>query len=279
MPNVLGSDLHGVGSVVVEGVSKGYGQELRRKQVIKDCSVAIEPNRLTAMIGPSGCGKSTLIRLIAGFDKPDGGVISIDRKGVVGPGSDRLVVFQESALFPWMTVYENVMYGPVVRGRNNAETRQYADALLERVGLQSFRNRFPTQLSGGMQRRAELARAMINKPSIMILDEPFRGLDAMTKVLMWEYYSTLFSETRITSLFVTTDIDEAIFMADRLIVMTNIPTSVYETFEINVPRPRRRSTLLEDEDINNIKKKILSILASESMRSFDRSSSASIYQD
>src|SRR5512146_981469 len=214
------------GEIVVSGVSKSYGAAQFQKEVVKDCSFLIERGKLTVMIGPSGCGKSTLIRLLAGFEKPSVGSIALDGLPVNGPGRDRLVLFQETALFPWMTTYENIIYGPRARGELTRQTLDFAEFLLEKVGLRDFRKKYPTQLSGGMQRRAELARAMINNPRVMILDEPFRGLDAMTKELMWEYYSALYEENRRTNFFVTTDIDEAIFLADRLLIMTNIPTRV-----------------------------------------------------
>ena len=168
------------------------------------------------MIGPSGCGKSTLIRLLAGFERPTSGTITIDGKPVTGPGVDRLVCSRRPALFPWMTTYDNIMYGPRARGEDTARDARHARrSCCKKVGLAAFRKKYPSQLSGGMQRRAELARAMINKPNVMILDEPFRGLDAMTKRLMQEYYAKLYEEIRRTNFFVTTDIDEAIFLADR----------------------------------------------------------------
>jgi NitT/TauT family transport system ATP-binding protein len=176
-------------------VSKSYGAAHLRKEVVSECSFTIERGKLTVMIGPSGCGKSTLIRLLAGFEKPTSGTITLNGEPVTGPARDRLVLFQETALFPWMTTYDNILYGPRARGEVTPETLELAEFLLNKVGLQDFRNKYPTQLSGGMQRRAELARAMINNPAIMILDEPFRGLDAMTKELMWEYYSALYERT------------------------------------------------------------------------------------
>ena len=142
------------------------------------------------------------------------------------------------------------------------------------MGLQDFRDKYPGQLSGGMQRRAELARAMINNPKVMILDEPFRGLDAMTKELMWEYYSRLYEENRRTNFFVTTDIDEAVFLADRILVMSNIPTQVRAVIEVDLPRPRRLVDLVESDRANDIKKQALSILHAEAMRSFSRGSKA-----
>lgn len=262
------------GEIQVRNVTKTYGTGPFAKTVVQDCSFTIEHNKLTVMIGPSGCGKSTLIRLLAGFEKPDTGSIQIDGRPITGPGKDRLVVFQESALFPWMTTMDNILYGPRARGEQNGQTQSQATWLLEKVGLKAFSRKYPTQLSGGMQRRAELARAMINNPDVMILDEPFRGLDAMSKELMWEYYSGLYEESHRTNFFVTTDIDEAIFLADRLIVMTNIPTQVRATIEVDIPRPRRLANTFDSERANEIKMQALSLLHEEAMKSFSGGSRA-----
>ncbi|HYI86257.1 MAG TPA: ABC transporter ATP-binding protein [Burkholderiales bacterium] len=262
------------GEIEVSGVSKIYGDADFRTEVVRNCSFTIERNKLTVMIGPSGCGKSTLIRLLAGFEKPSSGTITINGQPVTGPGRDRLVLFQESALFPWMNTWDNVLYGPRARGEMNKQTVELANFLINKVGLGQFRRKYPTQLSGGMQRRAELARAMINNPAVMILDEPFRGLDAMTKVLMWEYYAALFEETRRTNFFVTTDIDEAIFLADRLLIMSSIPTQVRAVLEIDVPRPRTQLAMVENDRANEIKMQALSILHEEAMKSFSRGSKA-----
>ena len=262
------------GEIAVRGVSKSYGEALLAREVVKDCDFTIERGKLTVMIGPSGCGKSTLIRLLAGFEFPDQGQILLDGQPIKGPSRDRLVVFQESALFPWMTTWENILYGPKARGELNAQALEFAEFLLNKVGLREFRHKYPTQLSGGMQRRAELARAMINTPQIMILDEPFRGLDAMTKELMWEYYSALYEESGRTNFFVTTDIDEAVFLADRLLIMTNIPTQVRAVIEVDVPRPRRLADMVTSDRANSVKMEALAILHEEAMKSFSRGSKA-----
>ena len=260
--------------ITVKGVSKSYGAAHLAREVVRDCSFTIERGKLTVMIGPSGCGKSTLIRLLAGFERPDTGSIKLNGAPVTGPGRDRLVVFQETALFPWMTTYDNIMYGPRARGEVTKDTLDLAEFLLSKVGLQEFRKKYPTQLSGGMQRRAELARAMINNPEIMILDEPFRGLDAMTKELMWEYYSGLFEESGRTNFFVTTDIDEAVFLADRLLIMSNIPAQVRAEIEVDLPRPRRLADMVTSDRANAIKMEALAILHEEAMKSFSRGSKA-----
>ena len=255
-------------------MTKSYGVSDFAKEVVRGCSFTLDRGKLTVMIGPSGCGKSTLIRMLAGFERPNGGSITVDGKPVTGPGHDRLVVFQETALFPWMSTYDNIMFGPRARGEDTPEMRAFAEELLQKVGLNDFRKKYPSQLSGGMQRRAELARSMINKPAVMILDEPFRGLDAMTKKLMQQYYSTLYEEFRRTTFFVTTDIDEAIYLADRILIMTNIPTQVRAVINVDLPRPRHVEDITENDDANAIKMKALSLLHEEAMKSFARGSKA-----
>ncbi|MEJ0051092.1 MAG: ABC transporter ATP-binding protein [Methylovirgula sp.] len=262
------------GEIIVRNVSKSYGHGPFATQVIEDCSFTIEPNKFTVMIGPSGAGKSTLIRLIAGFEKPTRGEIIAGGMPVTGPGKDRLVVFQETALFPWMTTAKNVLYGPQARGEANAATKILIDFLLDKVGLRAFRDRYPAQLSGGMQRRAELARALVNNPAVMILDEPFRGLDAMTKKLMVDYLAKLCEDEKRTNFFVTTDIDEAIFLADRLIVMSACPTKVRAIIEVDLPRPRDYNAIFRDDRANAIKLEALSLLHEEAMKAFAGGSKA-----
>jgi len=260
--------------IVANNISKTFGAGPFAKEVVKDCSFTIESNKLTVMIGPSGCGKSSIIQLIAGFEQPTSGEITIGGQPVTGPGKDRLVLFQESALFPWMTTWDNVMYGPRARGERGKEAVEQAEFLLAKVGLEAFRDKYPAQLSGGMQRRAELARAMINKPEVMILDEPFRGLDHMSKELMWEYYAGLFEEDRNTNFFITTDIDEAIYLADRLLIMTNLPTSTRAVIDIDLPRPRVIDDITNNDRANEIKTEVMTLLHEEAMKSFSGGSKA-----
>jgi NitT/TauT family transport system ATP-binding protein len=262
------------GEIVLRNVSKVYGHGPFAASVVDDCSLAIEPDKFTVMIGPSGVGKSTLIRLIAGFEKLTRGEILASGRPVTGPGKDRLVVFQETALFPWMTTTKNVLYGPQARGEANARTKILADFLLDKVGLRAFGSRYPSQLSGGMQRRAELARALINNPDVMILDEPFRGLDAMTKKLMLEYFAKLCEDEKRTNFFVTTDIDEAIFLADRLIIMSHRPTKVRAVIDVDLPRPRDYASIFRDDRANAIKLEALSLLHEEAMKAFAGGSKA-----
>jgi NitT/TauT family transport system ATP-binding protein len=265
--------------VEMRHVDKSYGLGLGAREVVKDCSLRIEPGKFTVMIGPSGAGKSTIIRLIAGFERPTRGEIRSGGKRVEGPGRDRQVMFQETSLFPWMTTSENIVYGPKARAEYTAAAKEAGDRLTSKMGLEGFRNRFPSQLSGGMQRRAELARAMINDPVVMILDEPFRGLDSMTKRLMLEYYAGLSEESRRTNFFVTTDVDEALVLADRILVMTHIPTRVRAILEVDLPRPRRLAALVDDERANDLKADLLALLYDEAGKSFTADGNAAGFVD
>jgi NitT/TauT family transport system ATP-binding protein len=256
------------GRVELKGVSKAYGEGWERQEVIKDLSLEIAPGALTVVVGPSGCGKSTLVNLIAGFERPDAGEISLNGRRITGPSRDRMVVFQETALIPWQTTYQNVVFGPKLRrDLKRKALRQKAEELLTKVGLADFMHKYPLQLSGGMQRRAELARALINQPQIMIMDEPFRGLDAMSRGLMQEFFLRLFEENHRTNLFVTSEIDEAIFLADRLVVLSNRPAQLRTVIDIQLPRPRHYQVLSSPEAYQ-YKRQAIEILHQEAMRSF-----------
>jgi NitT/TauT family transport system ATP-binding protein len=256
------------GEMVVDGVSKGFGLGPLHKQVLQNCFFTLERAKLSVMIGPSGCGKTTLINMLAGYEPPDSGKIFIDGKPAAGRGPDRLVVFQETALFPWMTTFENVSYGPRVQRKLSKKAfEEETMKLLELVGLKDFKDKYPSQLSGGMQRRAELVRAMINRPKVMLMDEPFRGLDAMTRTLMQEYYVRLFEQHRGTNLFVTSELEEAIFLADRLLILTNRPARVKKVLQVRLPRPREFGMLTSTE-YQVCKQEALELLHEEAIKSF-----------
>lgn len=260
-------------SLELKDVSRGFGDEWEREEVIKNFSLSIKPGELTVLVGPSGCGKSALVNMLAGYDMPDTGQILLNEEAITGPGNDRMVVFQETALMPWLTAYQNVVFGPKVRKDISAhELSEKADFLFEKVGLLEFKDKYPIQLSGGMQRRAELARAMINDPLIMIMDEPFRGLDAMSRELMQEFFVRLFEENRRTNIFVTSEIDEAIFLADRLVVLSNRPTSVRKIIDIELPRPRELD-VLSSAEAYEYKREAMELLHEEALRNFKRNDS------
>ena len=251
------------GLVEFRNVTKRFGA----KNVIVDCSFEVAPRQFTALIGPSGCGKTTIIDLIAGYEEPSRGTVLLDGATVRGPSSERLVVFQETALFPWKSTLANVMFGPLNRNAPRRETELQARAILRKLGLADFETKFPHQLSGGMQRRAELARALINSPTVMLLDEPFRGLDAMTRELMQEYLLRLFEEAPLTTVFVTSEIEEAIFLADWILVLSNAPASIKSVVEIDLPRPRDLK-VLSSSRFGEIHGAILDVLLKEAKKTF-----------
>ena len=252
----------------VNNVSKAFGEDWAREMVIENLSLKIRRNQLTAIVGPSGCGKSTVVNLLAGFEKPDSGQILLDGRPVTGPSKDRLVVFQETALMPWLTTYQNVTFGPKLRGDiPRAQLKEAADSIIETVGLKEFRDKYPLQLSGGMQRRAELARALINQPLVMIMDEPFRGLDAMTRQLMQEFYLRLCEQEARTNVFVTSELEEAIILADSLVVLSNRPATVREVVQIDLPRPRNLE-MLSSSQAYEYKRHAMEMLHEEALKSF-----------
>ena len=272
LPSVTYADQAGV---ELRGVSKSYGEaRWERQTIIQDLTFDIAPGLLTVIVGPSGCGKSTLVNLLAGFEFPDKGTIKLDGKAVTGPSKERMVVFQETALIPWQTTYENVVFGPKLRGDLKGKALDdEARALLRKVGLQDFMQKYPKQLSGGMQRRAELARALINQPRLLIMDEPFRGLDAMSRGLMQEFFLRLFEESRRTNVFVTSEIDEAIFLADRLVVLSNRPANVRAVIDVALPRPRHY-TMMKSPEAFAYRRQAMEILYEEAKKSFTNEASA-----
>ena len=254
--------------VEMKNVSKAYGETWDSEEVLQNISVDFPAGELTVIVGPSGCGKSTLVNLLAGFERPDEGEVSVDGQLVTGPAQDRMVVFQETALIPWQTTLENVTFGPKMRGdKKGSSLDQEAKELLVKVGLGEFIHKFPLQLSGGMQRRAELARALINEPTVMIMDEPFRGLDAMSRSLMQEFFLELFEENKKTNIFVTSEIDEAIFLADNLVILSNKPTTVQTVIKIDLPRPRNYKMLTSAKAFK-YRKQAMELLHGEAMKSF-----------
>ena len=228
--------------------------------VLEDCSFDIEPGKLTVLMGISGCGKSTLAHMLAGYVQSDAGTLTIDDRPIEAAGPDRILVFQETALWHWMTVLDNVLFGPrSSSSMTEAEAKTKAIMLLAKFGVLDFKDKYPGQLSGGMKRRVELAQALINNPKLMILDEPFRGLDVMTRELMREYYLKLFEETRLTTLFISSELEEAIFLADRVLVMSGSPARIVKTVEVDLPHPRKFEVLISERYVA-IKKDLMQAL-------------------
>lgn len=259
----------------VNNASKSFGEDWEREMVIENLSLKIRRNQLTAIVGPSGCGKSTVVNLLAGFEQPDSGQILLDGRPVTGPSKDTLIVFQETALMPWLTTYQNVTFGPKLRGDiPRDQLKEAADSIIETVGLKEFRDKYPLQLSGGMQRRAELARALINQPLVMIMDEPFRGLDAMTRQLMQEFYMRLCEQEARTNVFVTSELEEAIILADSLVVLSNRPATVREVVQIDLPRPRNLE-MLSSSEAYEYKRHAMEMLHEEALKSFQGVGSSS----
>lgn len=253
------------GEVRFDGVSMVYEKEGQKLVALEGLDFTIKKGKTTVLMGPTGCGKTVLTNLIAGYEQPSTGTVKMDGKPIRDMSRDRLVVFQETALFPWMTVYANTTFGPVVQGMPQKEMKEKAKAILIKVGLWEFRDKYPSQLSGGMQRRADLARALINEPKIMLMDEPFRGLDAMTRQLMQEFYVKLYEDEHHTNLFITHEIDEAIFLADTLVIMTFQPGKIKAEIEVDLPRPRKVDMMATDRFME-IRAHALDLLYEESSK-------------
>lgn len=214
---------------------------------LKDISVQVFRREFMCVVGPSGCGKSTFSRIIAGLDYPSAGVALLEGKPVNGPGSDRGMVFQGYTLFPWLTVKRNVMYGLQIGGKSKYEAESEARQWIDLVGLSQFENAYPHMLSGGMKQRVAIARALANKPRILLMDEPFGALDSQTRAMMQSYLLQIWRRVDVTILFVTHDLDEAIYLSDRILVLGTNPSRILELIEVPVPRPRSAEQCLSAE--------------------------------
>ena len=206
--------------------------------VIRDLDLKVRKNEFVVLFGPGQCGKTTVLNVMAGLETATSGTVTVNGKEVSTPGPDRGFVYQTTALFPWYTVMQNVEYGPRARGMSKKERREKAQYYIDLVGLQGFEDKFPNQLSGGMQQRVGIARAYCNEPSVLFMDEPFGHLDAQTRYLMQEEIIRIWEKEKRTVVFVTNNIEEAVYLADRVVVLTNCPTSVKKEYQIDLPRPR-----------------------------------------
>ncbi|MFM9886812.1 MAG: ABC transporter ATP-binding protein [Burkholderiales bacterium] len=227
--------------LVVDAVSKTYGQAPASYHALENISLEIKRGEFLCLLGPSGCGKTTLLNILAGFESVSGGTASLNGKRITGPGSDRVMFFQDagSALFPWLSVEENVRFGLKLRGIAREEADRKIDHYLGMVGLESHRAKFPAQLSGGMRQRLQIARALAIEPEILLMDEPFAALDALTRRRMHTFLHDIWTKTGKTIVFVTHDIGESILLADRVAIMSVGPRSKFrDIIEVGLPRPR-----------------------------------------
>ena len=231
----------------VRELKKSFGHAEKEHVVFDHVSLDIHRREFICVVGPSGCGKSTLIRIVAGLDEATSGEILLDGRGVAGPGPDRGMVFQGYTLFPWLTVKRNVMFGLRMRGKDDFTAESEAREWLDMVGLSKFEELYPHELSGGMKQRVAIARALANGPRILIMDEPFAALDAQTRCQMQAYLLQIWKKVDVTILFITHDLDEAAYLADRILVMSCNPGRVVEFIENPVPRPRSPSQFISPE--------------------------------
>ena len=219
-------------------VEKTFFTRMTSTPVIRDLDLKVRKNEFVVLFGPGQCGKTTVLNVMAGLETATSGTVTVNGKEVSTPGPDRGFVYQTTALFPWYTVMQNVEYGPRARGMCKKERREKAQYYIDLVGLQGFEDKFPNQLSGGMQQRVGIARAYCNEPSVLFMDEPFGHLDAQTRYLMQEEIIRIWEKEKRTVVFVTNNIEEAVYLADRVVVLTNCPTSVKKEYQIDLPRPR-----------------------------------------
>ena len=246
----------------ISQVSKYFGEKGSERCVLSNINLEVNPKQFVCLLGPSGCGKSTLLNTIAGFIKPDAGCVSVNDKRVTKPGPDRGFVFQKNSLLPWMTLEQNVGYGLKIKGLKKADIVDKVDHYLDLVGLSKYRSSYPHELSGGMQQRGSIVRALITQPSVLLMDEPFGAVDAQTRIILQEMLLRIWAQVGITIVFVTHDIDEAVLLADRIVVMGVNPGHIKATFDVGLVRPRSADSTLSDE-FREIKLRVLRSIREE----------------
>ncbi|WP_326542388.1 ABC transporter ATP-binding protein [Pseudorhodoferax sp.] len=249
-------------SLALNHLHKTYFDPYAGAQVtaVRDLDLQVEPGEFVAVVGPSGCGKTTLLNMIAGFLPASGGQILVDGHPVRGPGPDRGVVFQSFALFPWKTVLDNVAFGPKMRGMPRAEREALAREFLELAGLSHAAARYPNELSGGMQQRVGVVRALANHPDVLLMDEPFASVDAQTRMTLQEELSRIWQERRTTVVFITHDVSEAVFLANRVVALSK--GRVLAEVPVPLPLPRRWESLLNDETFKSLSAQVLQLVRS-----------------
>ncbi|SEF99404.1 NitT/TauT family transport system ATP-binding protein [Thalassococcus halodurans] len=260
------------GRIEVKDVSITFGKGSSAHRAVDTTEITIEAGQFVCILGPSGCGKSTLLNAIAGYVKPTEGTLLVDGTEVDKPGPDRGMVFQQYSLLPWKTVYENVAFGPKMAGHSRVEAGSTANTFLELVGLKKFGDRYPAELSGGMQQRVGIARALANYPSVLLMDEPFGALDAQTRLMMQESLLDIWRKFGTTVVFVTHDVDEAVFLADRVLIMSTAPGRIIEDVKIDLPRPRSTDMASSPEYVQ-ARQFCLDTIKAESRKAFENQNS------
>ena len=249
----------------IQGVSRTFTSEKGKStQALLPVDFDVKENDFATILGPSGCGKSTMLRIVAGLDHPTSGRVLLDGRPVEGPGADRGMVFQSYTLFPWLTIEQNIRFGLRERGMPESQQKERAQYFIAKVGLRGFEQHFPKQLSGGMQQRTAIARALANDPKILLMDEPFGALDNQTRVLMQELLLGIWEAERKTVLFVTHDIDEAIFMANRVAVFSARPGRIKTELAVDLPHPRHY-TIKTSPEFMDLKARLTEEIRAESM--------------
>ena len=270
------AEVSGEGRISIKDVWKVYDPEGVNVCALKECNMEIASGEFIMLVGPSGCGKTTLLNAIAGFSNVTGGTITLDEQVIAdpnitqAPGADRIVVFQGGALFPWKTVLQNLVYGPIVQGKmNKEEAMEEARRIMDKLGLsRSNEKLYPDSLSSGMKRQVEIIRALINNPKVLLLDEPFRALDSMSKSLMHEYLLEVFRITHKTIFFITHDLEEAVFLADRVFIMTTRPGTIKAEIRVDIPRPRSFKVLASDRFLG-LKQQAVEAVREETLKAFE----------
>jgi NitT/TauT family transport system ATP-binding protein len=251
--------------IEIERVSKEFSNGKRRVIALQDIELAVAPREFVAILGPSGCGKSTLLNMVAGFERPTRGVVRVSGQEIAAPSPERGVVFQEPALFPWLSVMENVIFGPKTQGQPPREYLPRAAQIVEQVGLRGFERSYPAELSGGMRQRVGSARVLMMQSQVLLMDEPFGSLDAQTRSLMQELLLGVWERHHQTVLFITHDVEEALLLADRVCVMTARPGRIKKSIEVNITRPRAIEVTTTPE-FNSLRREVLALIREESQR-------------
>lgn len=251
--------------LVIDQVGKVFSTKGGEMVALDRTSFKVKEGEFITILGPSGCGKSTILRIVAGLEEPSSGKVYLDGREVKGPGSDRGMVFQSYTLYPWLTVEDNIAFGLKLKGTTRKQCKEAAQHYLELIGLSGFEKHYPIQLSGGMKQRVAIARALANDPEILLMDEPFGALDAQTRSIMQEILLKVWEESKKTILFITHDVEESIFLADSVYVMTARPGRLKENIPVNLPRPRDYNIKSSSEFLS-LKTRLLDLIREETLK-------------